>query len=97
MIGPFTVVNNLEDESDKENVRIERYKIWIVLFTCLVTRLSYLTIIPNRTTEAFLMALRELSARYTKPQLVISDNKGAFHSGYRILQEIAQKPDIKKS
>ena len=96
MIGPFTVVNNLEEESDKENVRIERYKIWIVLFTCLVTRLSYLTIIPNRTTEAFLMALRELSARYTEPKLIISDNEGAFHSSYRILREIAQKPDIKK-
>ena len=40
-------------------------------------------------------ALRELSARHTEPKLIISDNEGAFHSGYRILQEIAIKPNIK--
>ena len=85
MIGPFTVVNDLEEEPDGENIRKEKYKIWIVLFTCLVTRLSYLTLIPNRTTESFLAALRELSARHTEPKLIISDNEGAFHSGYRIL------------
>ena len=95
LIGPFTVVNDLEEESDKENTRKEKYKIWIVLFTCLVTRMSYLTLIPNRNTEAFLMALRELSARHTEPKLIISDNEGAFHSGYRILQEIALRPAIK--
>ena len=64
-IGPFTVVNKLEENIDNENNRIEEYKIWIVLFTSLTTRALYLTMVPDRSTESFLIALRELTARHT--------------------------------
>ena len=84
-IGPFFVVNDLEDEVDKENSREEKVKIWIVIFTCLVTRLIYLTIIPNRNTKSFMTALRELSGMYTEPKLIISDNEGAFKKSNDIL------------
>ena len=95
-IGPFTVVNDLKD-AEKEIKRTETYKIWIVLFTCLVTRAIFLTIVPDRSTETFLNALRELSARYTEPKMMISDNEGAFRKGNSILQKIALTSDMRKN
>ena len=95
-IGPFTVINDLKD-AEKETRRTEKYKIWIVLFTCLVTRAIFLTIVPNRSSVAFLNALRELSARYTEPKLMISDNEGAFRKGNRILQNISTAPAMRRN
>ncbi|CAL4117874.1 unnamed protein product, partial [Meganyctiphanes norvegica] len=79
------------EEVDKTTQK-EHHKIWIVLFSCLVTRAVYLTIIPNRNTESFLGALRELSARHTEPKVMISDNEGAFIGANKVLHEISKNP-----
>ena len=68
---------------------------WIVLFSCLVTRLIYITIIPNRNTESFLRALKELSGRYSEPRLIYSDNEGAFSRTNEMLKKIADRPEMK--
>ena len=68
---------------------------WIVLFSCLVTRLIYITIIPNRNTESFLRALKELSGRYSEPRLIYSDNEGAFSRTNEMLKKITDRPEMK--
>ena len=66
-----------------------------VLFTCLTTRALYLTLVPNRSTEAYLVALRELTARHTEPKIIISDNEGSFEKASSVLQKIAENPIMK--
>ena len=95
-IGPLHTVNNIVD-MDGENKREESYKIWIIIFTCLVTRMTYLAVVPNRSTESFMRALREVSARYNEPKLIISDNEGSFKVGNEVIQRIAENPRNRKA
>ena len=90
-IGPFTLRNI--QEKDNPNPSKDK-KVWIVLFSCLVSRAVYLVLVSNRKTETFLRALRELSARHCEPRMIISDNEGAFEAANKILQRIAEKPQI---
>ena len=52
-IGPFFVKPRVGAPWEETNI----HKIWIVLFTCLVTRAICLIIVPDRTTVTFLRAL----------------------------------------
>ena len=53
-------------------------KVWICLFTCLVTRAVHLELIHSMTTEDFLLGLRRFLASHGKPCEIISDNAGQF-------------------
>ena len=82
-----------EDLKDSKNPK-DRRKVWIVMFSCLVSRAVYLVLVPNRSTETFLRALRELSARHCEPRMFISDNEGAFEAANRVLQRISEKSEV---
>ena len=56
----------------------ETSKVWICLFTCLVTRAVHLELIHSMTTEDFLLGLRRFLASRGKPREIISDNAGQF-------------------
>ena len=87
-IGPFVV------RTTEENKKKGKNKVWIVLFSCLVSRAIYMVLVTDRRTETFLRALRELSSRHTEPKLMISDNEGSFKAADKILQQIAERPEI---
>ena len=101
-IGPFFIHKPPEKEKDKtdkptENVNSEKLKepkVWIVLFSCLVSRAIYTVLVPDRGVESFLRALRELSARHCEPQLLISDNEKSFEAANKILQNISEKSKV---
>ena len=63
-------------------------KIWICLFTCLVTRACHLVMVPDNSTKTFLEALQELSTFYRMPRLLLSDNATQFHAADRLLRQI---------
>ena len=63
-------------------------KIWICLFTCLVTRACHLVMVPDCSTKTFLEALQELSTFYRMPRLLLSDNATQFHAADRMLRKI---------
>ena len=63
-------------------------KVWIILFTCLVTRATYLVLVDNISALTFIYALKELSARHSSPILLISDNATNFTCTNKILQKI---------
>ena len=63
-------------------------KVWIILFTCLVTRAVYLVLTNNISAVTFLYALKELSARHSSPIQLISDNATNFTCTNRILMKI---------
>ena len=53
-------------------------KVWVCLFTCLVTRAVHLELIPDMSTEMFLHGLRRFVARHGTPLEIISDNASQF-------------------
>ena len=63
-------------------------KIWICLFTCLVTRACHLVMVPDNSTKTFLEALQELSTFYRMPRLLLSDNATQFHAADRLLRQL---------
>lgn len=63
-------------------------KVYILIFTCFVTRAVHLELLNDMTTEAFVMAFIRFSNRYTIPSVVYSDNAKSFISGGNLLHEI---------
>ena len=93
-VGPFPIYKNKEIDEITPNKKPKEPKTYVVLFTCLVSRAIYLVLVPDRKTETFLRALRELSARHCEPRLFLSDNEGAFDAANRVLQRISEMPDV---
>ena len=87
-IGPFKY------RTSQENVNKDMDKLYIILFSCLVSRAVYLVLVTNRNTETFLRALHELSVRHTEPKLFISDNEGSFQAANKILQKMSQQSEV---
>ena len=52
----------------------DTFKVWIVIFTCTLTRALHLEIMQDMSTEQFLLAFRRFISRRGSPNLVISDN-----------------------
>ncbi len=56
----------------------EPLKVWIVLFTCLVTRAVHLEVALDQSAEEFLMSLSRFTSRRGVPRVMISDNGTNF-------------------
>ena len=65
--GPLTVKANGENK-----------KVWVVLFTCLATRVLHLELVLDMTTDSFLMAFKRIVARRGTPATIVSDNAKQF-------------------
>ena len=85
-IGPFQVCNS-------GNIT----KVYIIIFSCLVSRAIYLSLVADRTTETFLRSLTGLSARHCEPALFISDNEGAFKKANKVLHFISKSVAFKNT
>ncbi|XP_053391226.1 uncharacterized protein LOC128554039 [Mercenaria mercenaria] len=56
----------------------EYRKVWVCLFTCLVTRAVHLETVHDMSTEEFLLALRRFIAQRGSPMEINSDNAKQF-------------------
>ncbi len=56
----------------------EKFKSWICLFTCLVTRAVHLELVMDMTAAEFLNALRRFISRRGIPEKIVSDNASQF-------------------
>ena len=54
--------------------RTETQKVWVCLYTCLVTRAIHLELMYDMTTQQFLLGFRRFIACHGKPNRIISDN-----------------------
>ena len=70
--GPL-LVRQVFDEHDTN-----MYKVWIVLYTCAVTRAIHLDVVPNSSASAFIRSLKRFIGRRGVPNLMISDNATCF-------------------
>ena len=75
---PFAVCG--VDYSGPHNVRRGRGtdSVWIVLFTCMVSRGIYVIPVPDLTAEYFIQALRTLAMTLGQPKVMLSDNATCF-------------------
>ena len=63
-------------------------KVWICLFTCLVTRAVHLDVVTDLSTETFVRCLKRFSARRGIPRKFLSDNAKTFKSAARFIEAV---------
>ena len=95
--SPFSVCG--VDYSGPHQVRQGRgrAKVWIALFTCMVSRAIYLHIVTDLTAESFIGALRALAWTHKQPRVLMSDNATCFTSANKILMELKEQLSVKKN
>ena len=88
---PFAVSG--VDYSGPHNVKQGRatMKIWIALFTCMVSRAIHLEIVPDLSTKTFLEALQNTTWKKGAPKVLLSDNATCFVGANKALKEISNQ------
>lgn len=70
-------------------------KTYACLLTCTVTRAVHLELVPDNTTEAFLLAFRRFVGRRGLPKYIHSDNATTFLSASNTLNKIFNHHSVK--
>ena len=81
----FTGIDYFSPILVKDNTATK--KIWVCLFTCLITRAVHLEIVFDMTTAEFLFCFRRFIAPRGLPEKVISDNALQFKAADTILRK----------
>ena len=68
--------------------------VYILLFTCGVTRAIHLEVVENMTSGAFIDALRRFTSRHSIPRVIYSDNASTFVSASKILTQFVKQPEV---
>ena len=71
-----------------------RKKVWIALFTCMVSRAVHLEAVPDLTTETFLQALQCLGWKKATPRVLLSDNATTFVRANKILSDLSSSKEL---
>ena len=66
-------------------------KVWVCLFTCLVTRAVHLELMQDMSTEQFLLGLRRFVASHGTPCEIISDNAPQFKLASDVIEKLWSK------
>lgn len=66
----------------------DRKKVWICLFTCLVTRAIHLQLVCDMSTTEFLLCFRRFVSQRGTPSDVISDNAMQFRTASTVLDKV---------
>ena len=69
---------------------------WIVIFTCTLTRALHLEIMQDVSTEQFLLALRRFISRHGSQNLIISDNARTFKRADKSLKFIFKNNEVQE-
>ena len=69
-------------------------KVYISLFTCLVTRAVHLDIVGDMTTETFLRCLKRFAARRGLPRKFLSDNGKTFKAASKYLKSVFKDDSV---
>ena len=69
-------------------------KVYIVLFTCAVTRAVHLELVRDLSAISFLQALRRFCGRRSCPKMLLSDNATYFTSVAKHLSDIMNVTDV---
>ena len=70
-------------------------KIWICVFTCLVSRAIHFEIAHDLTAAEFLKLLKNLGLAYCIPKIIVSDNATNFVCANKLLQKWYEQKELK--
>ena len=68
--------------------RDEGKKVYLLLFTCSLSRAIHLEVLPNQTTQEFIHALKRLIARRGEPKVIYSDYAKTFVAASKWIEKI---------
>lgn len=71
-------------------------KVWICVFTCLVTRAIHLDIVPDLSTETFVRCLKRFAARRGLPRKFLSDNGSTFKAAAKFLSVVFKDETVQQ-
>ena len=71
-------------------------KIWICVFTCLVTRAVHLDIVCSLSTDAFLRCLKRFASRRGLPSKMLSDNGKTFKAASKFLDIVFKDETVQE-
>ena len=74
----------------------QEQKVYVVLFTCAVTRAVHLELVTDLMAETFLNAFRRFISRRSCPKLIMSDNASNFKLGSELLNQVMQSEEIQE-
>ena len=69
-------------------------KMWICLYTCCVTRVVHINVVPDMSAETFVCSLKRFCARRGTPLVVVSDNAKTFRAAAKEIQDVITHPDV---
>ncbi|CAL4152704.1 unnamed protein product [Meganyctiphanes norvegica] len=69
-------------------------KVWIALFTCMVSRAIYLMAVPDLSAQTFLQTLQSLAWTVGTPKVILSDNATNFTGTLKLLKEIKSQKRV---
>ncbi|XP_068201724.1 uncharacterized protein [Palaemon carinicauda] len=70
-------------------------KVYIILFTCPITRGIHLELVRNQSTDSFLMAFRKFSSRIGSTSLMLRDNATTFVTASEYMKTMQIAPLFK--
>lgn len=71
-------------------------KVWICLFTCLVTRAVHLDIVTDMSTHSFLRCLKRFASRRGLPRKFLSDNGKTFKAASRYIKAVFEDHTVEE-
>ena len=63
-------------------------KVYLLLFTCSLSKAIHLEVPPSQTTQEFTHALKRLVARRRRPKVIYSDNATTFVAASKWIEKI---------
>ena len=71
-----------------------RRKIWIALFTCMVSRAIHIETVPDLTADTFMKALQAMAWNKGTPKALMSDNATCFTKADKDLKELHSEKQL---
>ena len=71
-------------------------KVWIVLYTCCVTRAIHLELVSDMSAHTFIHSFKQFSSRSGLPALMILDNGKTFEAAVRIIKRMLSNRRVQK-
>ena len=73
-----------------------RVKIWIALFSCMVSRAIHIETVPDLSAQTFIDALQAMAWTRGTPRAIMSDNATCFTKADKTLQELQKDKDVQE-
>ena len=71
-------------------------KVWICLFTCLLTRAVHLDVVTDMSTHSFLRCLKRFASRRGLPRKFVSDNGKTFKAASKYIKAVFEDHTVKE-